>query len=90
MNFDQFSTEAEANFWAAKMIEVLPQFGKPSVFIPEYGGPFATPASGDEKFFHLKWSNGHESNVGLIRNLFAIYGTWMATVVMAMEISQGK
>lgn len=90
LNLNQFATEAEANFWATKLGNALPQFGTPVPFIPQYGGPFSTPASGDEKFYSLRWPNGHESNVGLIRTIFGLYGDWFGLAALAMEISQGK
>ena len=60
--FSQLTTRAQAEAVARE----LSGFGKPEIFIPSYGGPYSAPEEDDRKFFHLRWPNGFEVNVGLV------------------------
>lgn len=62
---NQLSTEKDIAF----VKEAVAVFGVPvvDVFIPEYGGPFVPPDAGDKKFWFLKFANGKELNVGLVK-----------------------
>ncbi len=86
--YNQLSTPAEAAEIARKL--GLLGGGVIRTYVPEYGGPFAPPESGDSKFLHFDFANGASGfNVGLVR-AFMDYAPFQWPTMIASELAAAR
>ena len=70
---------------------VLPYTEDPrtsGIYIPEYAGPFPTPADGEKKFFHFRFRNGASGfNAGLVAATME-YAPTRWPMMMELEVTR--
>jgi hypothetical protein len=57
---------------------------KSGIYIPQYGGPFAPPSQGEQKFYHFRFRNGAQgNNAGLVKGIMAMFPTCWTDIIAA-------